>query len=204
MDAREYLNRKGVGVEREPDRPNTLEEKSWERARGAGQQRPKSGTPHDWEDWERYHDDLAQGATELEQKIDKQAHRKEARERASLKPGQPVVEHFTPPVSSPESTSPPAPAKSSDARLEAKAEGAQSKKGQPEKTNFEKTEPDATSPANEPKALKVAYMVLAVLLPPLALGLAGAGAARILTGVVLTLLGWLPGVIYALWWIKRL
>ena len=51
MDAREYLNRKGVGVSGESDRPNTLEEKSWERARGAGEQRPKSGTPHDWEDW---------------------------------------------------------------------------------------------------------------------------------------------------------
>lgn len=202
MDAREYLNRKGVGVEREPDRPNTLEEKSWERARGAGQQRPKSGTPHDWEDWERYHDDLAQGATELEQKIDKQAHRKEAREPVSPQRAQPVVEHFTPPVSSPESNLSPAPAKSNNARLEAKAESPQS-----EKTDFEKTkpeEPDATSPSNEPKALKVAYMALAVLLPPLALGVTNAGATRILIGVVLTLLGWLPGVIYALWWIKRL
>ena len=25
MDAREYLNRKGVGLDRDPDRPNTLE-----------------------------------------------------------------------------------------------------------------------------------------------------------------------------------
>ena len=56
MDAREYLNRKGVGSERDPDRPNTLEEKAWERARGSGHQRPKSGTPHDWEDWERHHE----------------------------------------------------------------------------------------------------------------------------------------------------
>ncbi|KFC50210.1 hypothetical protein DK37_14700 [Halomonas sp. SUBG004] len=40
MDAREYLNRKGVGLDRDPDKPNTLEEKAWERARGSGQQRP--------------------------------------------------------------------------------------------------------------------------------------------------------------------
>ena len=39
MDAREYLNRKGVGLDRDPDRPNTLEEKAWERARGAGSHR---------------------------------------------------------------------------------------------------------------------------------------------------------------------
>ena len=76
MDAREYLNRKGVGLDRDPDRPNTLEEKAWERARGAGSHRPNSGTPYDWEDWERYHDDLAEGADTLEQKIDKEAHRK--------------------------------------------------------------------------------------------------------------------------------
>ena len=77
MDAREYLNRKGVGLDRDPDRPNTLEEKAWERARGAGSHRPNSGTPYDWEDWERYHDDLAEGADTLEQKIDKEAHRNE-------------------------------------------------------------------------------------------------------------------------------
>ncbi len=41
MDAREYLNRKGVGLDRDPDKPNTLEEKAWERARGSGQQRPQ-------------------------------------------------------------------------------------------------------------------------------------------------------------------
>jgi hypothetical protein len=68
MDAREYLNRKGVGLDRDPHRPNTLEEKAWERARGAGSHRPNSGTPYDWEDWERYHDDLAEGADTLEQK----------------------------------------------------------------------------------------------------------------------------------------
>lgn len=196
MDAREYLNRKGVGVEREPDRPNTLEEKSWERARGAGQQRPKSGTPHDWEDWERYHDDLAQGATELEQKIDKQAHRKEAREQSETQRAPPAVEHFTPPESSPQSKPLPSHAKPAGAQLEAKAEEATSDKAKSEKAG-------ADSPVSEPKALKAAYMALAVLLPPLALALTGAGAARIVIGVVLTLVGWLPGVIYALWWLKR-
>lgn len=206
MDAREYLNRKGVGVEREPDRPNTLEEKSWERARGAGQQRPKSGTPHDWEDWERYHDDLAQGAAELEQKIDKQAHRKETREQDSMQRAQPVVEHFTPPVSSPKSNPSPAPSKPNNVRLQAKTDEIEPEKVQSKKTQSQKAMPEApsdASPANEPKALKAAYMALAVLLPPLALGLTGAGATRILISVVLTLLGWLPGVIYALWWLKR-
>ncbi|MBP5980398.1 MAG: YqaE/Pmp3 family membrane protein [Halomonas sp.] len=197
MDAREYLNRKGVGVEREPDRPNTLEEKSWERARGAGQQRPKSGTPHDWEDWERYHDDLTQGAIELEQKINKQAHRKEAREQVGTQPAQPVVEHFTPPVSPHQPKPSPSHVKSGNAHLETKTDEVASHKTKPEK-------PDAASPAPEPKALKAAYMALAVLLPPLALGLTGAGATRILIGVMLTLLGWLPGVIYALLWVKRL
>ena len=98
MDAREYLNRKGVGLDRDPGRPNTLEEKAWERARGSGHQRPKSGTPHDWEDWERYHDDLAEGAETLEQKIDKEAHRlaQERAAKAAAEPASSSVEHFTP------------------------------------------------------------------------------------------------------------
>ena len=225
MDAREYLNRKGVGVEREPDRPNTLEEKSWERARGAGQQRPKSGTPHDWEDWERYHDDLAQGANELEQKIDKQAHRKEAHEQADTQRAQPVVEHFTPPVSSSQSKPSSSSAKPGNAHWEAQFDESRVDESRVDKTRVDVTrvneakadeikpakaqpmtvreEPNAASSASEPKALKAAYMALAVLLPPLALGLTGAGGTRILIGVVLTLLGWLPGVIYALWWVKR-
>ncbi|GEN28965.1 hypothetical protein HVA01_26110 [Halovibrio variabilis] len=95
MDAREYLNRKGVGVDHEPERPNTLEEKAWERARGSGHQRPKSGTPHDWEEWERYHGDLAEGAETLDQKIDKEAHRAQARGEAAAPEASPV-EHFTP------------------------------------------------------------------------------------------------------------
>ena len=114
MDAREYLNRKGVGLDRDPDRPNTLEEKAWERARGAGSHRPNSGTPYDWEDWERYHDDLAEGADTLEQKIDKEAHRKAlAHEKEQAEKAQAAVGHFTPsakPIAPEEKTSPEPPA----------------------------------------------------------------------------------------------
>ncbi|WP_330860364.1 hypothetical protein [Aidingimonas lacisalsi] len=74
MDAREYLARKGIDLDEEGDKPNTLEELAWSRAREAGQHRPNSGTPHDWEDWERYHDTLTQGAERIEQKIDPDAH----------------------------------------------------------------------------------------------------------------------------------
>ncbi|HAA45624.1 MAG: hypothetical protein XD36_1619 [Halomonas sp. 54_146] len=168
MDAREYLNRKGVGLDRDPDRPNTLEEKAWERARGSGHQRPKSGTPHDWEDWERHHDDLAEGAETLEQKIDKQAHRK-AEEHAgkAAAPSTPsAVEYFSPPP---------------------KATPAQ---------QAEQTVP-------EPDALKLAYYALALLLPPLAVGLTQAGSKRVGLAVLLTLAGWLPGVVYAMWWLQR-
>ncbi|QNI03381.1 YqaE/Pmp3 family membrane protein [Halomonas sp. SH5A2] len=100
MDAREYLNRKGVPLDRDADRPNTLEEKSWERAREAGQQRPKVGTPHDWEEWERYHEDLAHDADALTQKIDKDAHRKTTVNDSSKAEATPAVdksvEFFTP------------------------------------------------------------------------------------------------------------
>ncbi len=63
MDAREYLARKGLDGERDKERPNTLEEKAWYRAREAGDHRPRAGTPHDWEDWERYHETLAEAPT---------------------------------------------------------------------------------------------------------------------------------------------
>ncbi|RUR40922.1 YqaE/Pmp3 family membrane protein [Vreelandella populi] len=184
MDAREYLNRKGVGVDREPDRPNTLEEKAWERARGAGMQRPKSGTPHDWEDWERHHDDIAEDAASLEQKIDKQAHRKLQAESASPSPKS-AVGHFTPP-------------QSPTAKPKVESTNATRRATQP---SIETPAADLSAP--EPVALKVAYMALAVLLPPLALGLTGAGAKRVLMSVVLTLLGWVPGVIHAFIWLMR-
>ena len=50
MDAREYLARKGLDGSRDEPRPNSLEEKAWERARQSGDQQPRAGTPHDWED----------------------------------------------------------------------------------------------------------------------------------------------------------
>lgn len=175
MDAREYLNRKGVGSERDPDRPNTLEEKAWERARGSGYQRPKSGTPHDWEDWERHHDDLAEGAETLEQKIDKEAHRL-AQERATKAGKEPasVVEHFTPPPN----TEPVARSKTTPV--------SQAEQGVP-----------------EPGALKLAYYALAIFLPPLAVGLTQGGPKRVVIAVLLTLAGWLPGAVYAIWWLQR-
>lgn len=184
MDAREYLNRKGVGVDRETDRPNTLEEKAWERARGAGMQRPKSGTPHDWEDWERHHDEVAENAASLEQKIDKQAHRKlqSASESSS---SQRAVGHFTP----------------SQAQAEKPSSDTVMAAGQA--TSFKKSAPETDSSTDEPAALKVAYGALAVLLPPLALGLTGASTRTILINIVLTLLGWVPGVIHAFIWLNH-
>ncbi len=74
MDAREYLARKGVAIGKDEDKPNTLEELAWSRARQSGQRPPRAGTPHDWEDWARYHDELAGEAEALGQKIDPQAH----------------------------------------------------------------------------------------------------------------------------------
>lgn len=177
MDAREYLNRKGVGLDRDPDRPNTLEEKAWERARGSGHQRPKSGTPHDWEDWERHHDDLADGAETLEQKIDKEAHRlaqeKAAKGAAKLAPS--TVEHFTPPP---------------------QVDPAPAEVAAPKATPAQQTVP-------EPGALKLAYYALALLLPPLAVGLTQGGSKRVGVAVLLTLAGWLPGAVYAFWWLRR-
>ncbi|WP_404474211.1 YqaE/Pmp3 family membrane protein [Vreelandella venusta] len=176
MDAREYLNRQGVGLDRDQERPNTLEEKAWERARGAGSHRPKSGTPHDWEDWEEHHGDLAEGAETLEQKIDKEAHRKAlAHEKAKASLAQSSVEHFTPPATPSAQQSA---AVKSDTSLNPK-------------------------PISEPASLQFAYRALAVLLPPLAVGLTGGGAKRIVVSLLLTLLAWLPGVIYAFNWLKQ-
>ncbi|RUR28608.1 YqaE/Pmp3 family membrane protein [Vreelandella andesensis] len=180
MDAREYLNRKGVGFERDPERPNTLEEKAWERARGSGSQRPKSGTPHDWEDWERHHDDLADGAETLEQKIDKEAHQKAlAKERQQAEQAQSAVEHFVPPTQANEAAN-----ASNHPTPSPKASG----------------EMPASS---EPTSLRFAYYALAVLFPPLSVGLTEGGAKRITTSVVLTLLGWIPGVVHAFIWLKK-
>lgn len=180
MDAREYLNRKGVGIERDPERPNTLEEKAWERARGAGSQRPKSGTPHDWEDWERHHDDLADGAESLEQKIDKEAHQKAlAKEKQQAKQAQAAVEHFTPTVQTNEA----------DSALKHQTQSPIASEAAP------------ASP--QPTSVLFAYRALAVLLPPLAVGLTEGGVKRVALSVVLTLLGWLPGVVHAFIWLKK-
>lgn len=187
MDAREYLSRQGVSLDRDPDKPNTLEEKAWERARGAGQQRPKSGTPHDWEEWERYHGDLAGEAGTLEQKIDKDAHR-EAEDRDKQHKDK---EHGTRHTS--------AEVKTSDESV-----------SYFDPTSASSAEPSSTdSPGEEtmpslpdmPGSLKVAYIALAFLLPPLAVGLAGGNARRVGIACVLTALLWLPGVIYAVRWL---
>ncbi|WP_249978115.1 YqaE/Pmp3 family membrane protein [Vreelandella olivaria] len=194
MDAREYLNRQGVAQGHDPERPNTLEEKAWERARGAGSQRPKSGTPHDWEDWERHHDDLADGADALEQKIDKEAHRKaleaaqqkvlakglEKEERTPSQQSEGVVEYFTPPVRP--------------------LLGATFSRVSPT-VNEESVVHD--QPLSEPASLKVAYGALAVLLPPLAVGLTKGELKRVVTSFALTLFGWVPGVVYAFWWLNK-
>lgn len=184
MDAREYLSRKGVALDRDPDRPNTLEEKAWERARKAGDHRPITGTPHDWEDWERYHDDLAEDAASLGQKIDRQAHREQeqatdtgAVDEDDTRPDDAVpqrpsasaaVGHFTPPA--------------------------------PDQT------PELQMPAaateKEPAALNAAYAALAVLLPPLAIGLSGGGGRRVAISIALTMLLWVPGMIYAIAWLR--
>ncbi|MFD2189268.1 hypothetical protein [Pistricoccus aurantiacus] len=80
MDARDYLAKKGIALDKpEADKPHTLEELAWARAIEAGRHRPRSGTPFDWEDWERYHDDLAEGAENVQQKINPQAHGHEAK-----------------------------------------------------------------------------------------------------------------------------
>lgn len=180
MDAREYLNRKGVGLERDPERPNTLEEKAWERARGSGSQRPKSGTPHDWEDWERHHDDLADGAETLEQKIDKEAHQKAlAKEKQEAEQAQAAVAHFTPAAQSKEATN----------TLKHQSTAPMASEGVPVST--------------EPPSLRLAYRALAVLLPPLAIGLTDGGPKRIVISVVLTSLGWIPGVVHAYMWLKK-
>ncbi|MCE3026185.1 hypothetical protein [Salinicola sp. DM10] len=68
MNARDYLAKQGIALDKEEDKPQSLEEKAWARAREAAEHGPRSGTPHDWEDWERYHEALASGAAEIKGK----------------------------------------------------------------------------------------------------------------------------------------
>ncbi|MGS2743380.1 YqaE/Pmp3 family membrane protein [Halomonas sp. LS-001] len=189
MDAREYLSRQGVGLDKDPDKPNTLEEKAWDRARGSGQQRPKSGTPHDWEEWERYHGDLASEADTLEQKIDKDAHRE-------------TVEKDKPQKKSVSATH--------DAPSEAKTTHESVSYFDPTdagNASVESARDDSFSDEILPPfprmsgQLKAAYIALAFLLPPLAVGLAGGNARRVGITCLLTVLLWLPGVIYAVRWL---
>ena len=154
MDAREYMAKKGIGGGRDEQRPNTLEEKAWARAREAGDHRPRAGTPHDWEDWERHHDELAEGAEQIEQKIDHEAHRDLEQGGARVSPG-------------------------------VRAEASMGR---------------GAVPAHP--TIRLALKALAVLLPPLAVGLSGGGSRRLMVSVVLTLLGWLPGVVHALHWLR--
>jgi uncharacterized membrane protein YqaE (UPF0057 family) len=158
MDAREYLARKGLDGDRERERPTTLEEKAWARARESGDHRPRAGTPHDWEEWERYHDELAEDAGSLEQKINHEAHQRLIERQAREAQG--GVEQYDPGAA--ETASPP---------------------------------PAEAVHAGAPRT---ALLALAVLMPPLAVGLSRAPARRIWLSLLLTLLGWVPGVIHAL------
>ncbi|MCL7940983.1 YqaE/Pmp3 family membrane protein [Halomonas sp. ATCH28] len=172
MDAREYMARKGLDVKRDQERPNTLEEKAWSRAREAGEHGPRAGTPFDWEEWERYHETLAKGAESLEQKIDHEAHR-QALEHKSRE----AVQHFTP-------------AAGDRARVDRTLAAPEQDESQGQRRTT----------AADPR---FALHVLAVLLPPLAVGLSRGGGGRVVASLALTLLGWLPGVLHALWWLRH-
>lgn len=179
MDARQYLAQKGLDG-KPTSRPQlTLEEKSWARARASGEHRPRAGTPHDWEDWERYHEQLADGAEQLEQKIDpdeKASDPQSSPQQPLQKSAQetPAVQQYSP-QDSPEDSSGNSP--DQDVSMSGSA---------------------ADRPVLQPFS---AYVALSVLLPPLAVWLSDGGAKRGAVSLLLTLLGWLPGVAYALYWI---
>ncbi|OLO05315.1 hypothetical protein [Salinicola socius] len=71
MNARDYLARQGIALDKEEDKPQSLEEKAWARAREAAEHGPRSGTPHDWEDWDRYHETLAADSRSIHAKASK-------------------------------------------------------------------------------------------------------------------------------------
>lgn len=170
MDAREYAARKGIDLGHDKERPNTLEEKAWSRAREAGGKRPRAGTPHDWEDWERHHEDLAAGAEQIEQKIDHEAHN-----QAVDQDDESGVSHLTPTLVDRRNVGNPlANHEASGVRY-----------------------PSTPRPSS-------AFGLLAILLPPLFVGLTQGGARLTFINLVLTLLGWLPGVLHALWWMRCL
>ncbi|NIC07378.1 YqaE/Pmp3 family membrane protein [Billgrantia bachuensis] len=172
MDAREYLAKKGLDGRRDEERPNTLEEKAWERARQAGGHQPRAGTPYDWEDWERYHEELAEGAEAIDQKVDHEAHRQAQEFERTEREANAAVQEYVPP-----------------------AEQGPAPGGAREAT--------ASPPWQESATLRFSYKALAVLLPPLAVGLAQGGSKRVLVSLLLTLLGWVPGCLYAWSWLRR-
>ena len=217
MDAREYLARKGLDGERDKERPNTLEEKAWDRARESHDHRPRAGTPHDWEDWERYHDVLADGAESLEQKIDAEAHRQaqeqaqrdaqSQRTQAGAMDSSADSAAHTPanrtensPANTPENspavehfTPPPVPESQEGADAQASRSDAEP----------ETSAPKVASALMASPAARLALMVLVLLMPPLAVAVAEGGSRRIAIAFLLTLLGWLPGVAYGAWWLKQ-
>lgn len=69
MNARDYLAKQGIALDKEEEKPQSLEEKAWARAREAMEHGPRSGTPHDWEDWERHHETLASGSRSINAKV---------------------------------------------------------------------------------------------------------------------------------------
>lgn len=175
MDARDYLAKKGLDGSRDEERPNTLEEKAWERARHAGGRQPHAGTPHDWEDWERYHDELAEGAETIEQKIDHEAHRR-AQELAEEE-------------------------READAAVQQYVPAAQDR---PATDGGNVTAvPDTPDSQGGAATLRLSFKLLAILLPPLAVALSQGGTRRVATNLLLTLLGWVPGCIHAWLWLKR-
>lgn len=159
MDAREYMAKKGIDQGRDEQRPNTLEEKAWARARESGDHRPQAGTPFDWEEWERYHADLADDAGRIEQKIDHE-HRQAVEDATGVSAHDgAAVQYFEPSSATTSAASAPA-------------------------------VPDEPAP-------RAALLALAVLLPPVAVGLGGFGGRRVVRNLLLTLLGWVPGVVHA-------
>lgn len=56
---------------------------------------------------------------------------------------------------------------------------------------------------DDPQTTKLLLVIIAILIPPLAVGLKEGIGVPLLLNIVLTLLFWLPGFIHALWIILR-
>ncbi|EJT73085.1 plasma membrane proteolipid 3 [Gaeumannomyces tritici R3-111a-1] len=66
------------------------------------------------------------------------------------------------------------------------------------------TQPDTDTPANMPfTASDICKIILAVILPPLGVFLERGCGADLLINILLTLLGYLPGIIHALYIILK-